>query len=57
MDQIRWLINDGHSMEVIQDAWISNIPLSRWSILVSSEVEDHMRVSNLITVDTPSWQA
>ena len=51
------MIDDGRSIEVIQDAWISSSPISRWPTLVSNEVGDHMRVSDPIDADGSSWRA
>ena len=41
-------------MEVTQDVWISDVPLSRWPTLISIEVDGHMRVFGLVIVDGSS---
>lgn len=55
--QVRWLIGDGISVDVSEDVWISNLPLSHWSTYVCMEMDDHLRVCDLLTVDGRCWRA
>ena len=49
--QVRWLIGDRISMVVSRDTWISSLPLSRWSTYISSEVDDHLHVCDLLNAN------
>lgn len=56
ISRVRCLIDDGISMDVCQDAWISSFPLSRWSTFVNMDMNSHLRVCNLSIVDGKSWR-
>ena len=49
--QTRWMIEDGHTISVLHDTWIIDIPLSRWSTFVSAEVSNLMKVCDLFLAD------
>lgn len=48
-DQIRWLIDDGTLVDMNKEMWISNLLLSHWSIIISTKVDDHLWVYDLLT--------
>ena len=54
--QVRWLIGDGTSIDVSQDAWVSSLLLSRWPTYVSMEVDDGLWFSELIANDGRGWR-
>ena len=44
----RWLVGDGHSISIIHDLWIGDLPFSRWPTFINIKVTDSIRVANLL---------
>ena len=43
-------------MAVSQDAWISRLPFFQWPTSINNEVDDHLRVYDLLNVDGRGWR-
>lgn len=56
LDDISWLIGDESSVDVIQDTWIAELPLSLWPTFISMDVPSSMRVTELISHSHTSWR-
>lgn len=54
LSRIRWTIGDGRSIDVMNDAWISELPLRRWPTTVSPERVE-LRVYNLLHQGEKRW--
>jgi len=47
----RWIIGDGNSVRVLDDAWVNAYPLWLWPTMINVEVNLHdWEVSEYITV-------
>ena len=55
LDCTSWMIGDGTSVDVVQDTWIADLPLSRWPTFVCTDIPIGMRVSDLISQDQLVW--
>lgn len=49
------MIGDGTSVDVVQDSWIADLPLSRWPTFVTTDIPNGMRVSDLLSQDHSVW--
>ena len=43
-------------MVVSQDTWISSLPFFRWPTYISSEVDDHLYVCDLLNANGRGWR-
>lgn len=55
--QVRYMIRDRTSVDMNHNAWISNLPLLQWPIYVNMEMDDHLRVCDLLIADSRDWKA
>lgn len=56
LDKVSYPIGDGTLVDVCQDAQISNLSLSCWPIFINMDMNNHHRVSDLITTYGRGWR-
>ncbi|XP_038972754.1 uncharacterized protein LOC120104917 [Phoenix dactylifera] len=54
--EIRWAIGDGRSVDVLEDCWVTAVPISRMPTLVDSVRLAGRRVSDLLDPDVGGWR-
>ena len=47
LGRIKWLVDDGQSVNLLWDLWIIEIPLSKWPTFVNMEAVESMCVHDL----------
>ncbi|XP_038986510.1 uncharacterized protein LOC120112008 [Phoenix dactylifera] len=56
LSKIRWAIGDGRSIDVLEDCWVTAVPISRMPTMVDSVRLTGQRVSDLLDPDEGGWR-
>ena len=50
-----WMIGDGSTMDMVCDAWLADIPLGRWPMMINTEMTKDMMVHDLFQSEERQW--
>ncbi|XP_038984386.1 uncharacterized protein LOC120111407 [Phoenix dactylifera] len=56
LPEIRWTIGDGRSIDVLQDSWVTELPICCMPTMVDSTRLSGCRVSELLTLEGGRWR-
>lgn len=46
--QMRWIVEDGRSINFMTDSWIANLFLARWPTFILMEIPDSIFIFDLL---------
>ncbi|XP_008802122.1 uncharacterized protein LOC103716052 [Phoenix dactylifera] len=55
MANIRWFVGDGQTVRVMDNAWLSDLPLSHWPTMINAGVDADMWICELFTLGERKW--
>ncbi|XP_038978394.1 uncharacterized protein LOC120108761 [Phoenix dactylifera] len=56
LSEIRWIIGDGRSIDVLEDSWATELPICRLPTMVDSARLAGCRVNELLTLEGGRWR-
>lgn len=55
LGQISWIMGNGQLINLLQDNWLADVPLSGWPTFISIDINDQVQVSDLFHQQGKGW--